>query len=83
MVLTFDQALVPGATNVSNWSIRYQNQMYAVSSAIASGSQVDLVLTAPGPGFGPNYITYTAAALPRVIGNINLLDAPAFNQWNF
>lgn len=79
----FDQALVPGALNVTNWTIRWNNQNQAVTSAIASASTVDLAATPGAPSIGGNVVSYTAAAPTRVVGLLNGLDAPAFVNFPF
>jgi len=81
--VTFDQALVPGPIQSSNWSIRYNNLMYTVLGANVVGSIAHLPMIAGAPGFGANYVTYTAALAPRLVGLVGLLDAAPFVQFPF
>ncbi len=81
--VTFDQAVVPGALNTTNWFVRWNNQSHTVTMAAAGGSTVDLSATPGAPSIGGNVVSYTAAAPLRLVGLLNGLDAPAFVDFPF
>lgn len=80
LVVTFDEALVPGVLNLANWSARIGGQRYTMGQAAAAGADVNLFLLLGPPEPGPNVVDY-AAAPPDVVSLATGIPAAAFTDF--
>lgn len=81
ITVTFDQELLAGTLDHINWTVRYDGNLFAVSSAAADGFDVTLELGFGATNPGPPGVSY--AATPADVIGVNGQPAEAFEDFPF
>lgn len=82
VTVTFDQDLVAGSLDASNWTVHDGNTYFQVTDAEANGQDVALTLGSPSIGPGAAGVSYDADP-PDVVGDDSGLPAGPFTDFPF
>lgn len=76
LYVTFDQSLVDGVLDRTNWQYRYANRLYVPVVCGAVGNEVQMGAFSGMLNPGPNVVSYYPP--PFDVTNLDLLPAPGF-----
>ena len=75
----FDRHLLPGVLDPSNWTARWDSIIRIATSAIAVGSQVNLVTEEDEGDIGPDKVSYNA--MPPDVLSLDGTPAASFDAF--